>query len=88
MGTAPVSYTHLDVYKRQAYTGFNVVTNILPSVRDPLKTVPRAIIGAMLISIVMYLLVSVAMVDSGITHFGLAGVSHCLLYTSGIRPRR
>jgi len=44
-------------------------------VRDPVRTVPRAIIGAVLISIVMYLLVVVAMIDSGITHFGLAGVS-------------
>ena len=58
-----------------AYTGFNVVTNILPSVRDPIRTVPRAIIGAVLISMAMYLLVVVAMLDSGITHFGLAGVS-------------
>ncbi len=58
-----------------AYTGFNVVTNILPSVRDPAKTAPRAIIGAMLIAITVYLLVVVAMLDSGIIHFGLAGVS-------------
>jgi APA family basic amino acid/polyamine antiporter len=58
-----------------AYTGFNVVTNILPSVRDPVKTVPRAIIGAVLISMAMYVLVVVAMLDSGVTHFGLAGVS-------------
>jgi len=72
-GAGPVLSTSALLFT--AYTGFNVVTNILPSVRDPLKTVPRAIIGAMLISIVMYLLVSVAMVDSGITHFGLAGVS-------------
>ncbi|HKN08494.1 MAG TPA: APC family permease [Pseudomonadota bacterium] len=58
-----------------AYTGFNVVTNILPSVRDPAKTAPRAIIGAMLISIAMYLLVVLAMLGSGIAHFGLTGVS-------------
>jgi basic amino acid/polyamine antiporter, APA family len=58
-----------------AYTGFNVVTNILPSVRDPAKTAPRAIIGAMLISIAIYLLVVLAMLGSGIHHFGLAGVS-------------
>ncbi|HME03177.1 MAG TPA: APC family permease [Solirubrobacteraceae bacterium] len=58
-----------------AYIGFNVVTNILPSVRDPAKTAPRAIIAAMLIAIAVYVLVVVAMLDSGITHFGLAGVS-------------
>jgi APA family basic amino acid/polyamine antiporter len=58
-----------------AYTGFNVVTNMAPSVRDPAKTVPRAVIGAVLISGTVYLLVVVAMLDSGIKHFGLAGVS-------------
>jgi len=72
-GAGPVLSTSALLFT--AYTGFNVVTNILPSVRDPIRTVPRAIIGAMLISIVMYLLVGVAMVDSGIAHFGLAGVS-------------
>jgi APA family basic amino acid/polyamine antiporter len=58
-----------------AYTGFNVVTNMAPSVRDPAKTVPRAVIGAVLISGVVYLLVVVGMLDSGIRHFGPAGVS-------------
>jgi len=72
-GAGPVLSTSALLFT--AYTGFNVVTNILPSVRDPVKTVPRAIIGAVLISILMYLLVVVAMIDSGVTHFGLAGVS-------------
>jgi len=58
-----------------AYTGFNVVTNMASSVRDPARTVPRAVIGAMLISAALYVLVVVAMLDSGITHFGPAGVS-------------
>ena len=58
-----------------AYTGFNVVTNMAPSVRDPTKTVPRAVIAAVLISMALYLLVVVAMLDSGITQFGLSGVS-------------
>jgi amino acid transporter len=58
-----------------AYTGFNVVTNMAPSVRDPAKTVPRAVIAAVLISMVLYMLVVVAMLDSGIKEFGLAGVS-------------
>jgi amino acid transporter len=58
-----------------AYTGFNVVTNIAPSLRDPDKTVPRAVIGAVLISVAMYMLVVLAMLQSGVTHFGLAGVS-------------
>ena len=69
-GAGPVLSTSALLFT--AYTGFNVVTNILPSVRDPVRTVPRAIIGAVLISIVMYLLVVVAMIDSGITRFGLA----------------
>jgi amino acid transporter len=72
-GAGPVLSTSALLFT--AYTGFNVVTNILPSVRNPIKTVPRAIIGAMLISIAMYLLVGAAMVASGITHFGVAGVS-------------
>jgi amino acid transporter len=58
-----------------AYTGFNVVTNMAPSVHDPQKTVPRAVIGAVLISMAIYLLVVVAMLDSGIKEFGPAGVS-------------
>jgi len=58
-----------------AYTGFNVVTNMAPLVRDPAKTVPRAVIGAVLIATVIYLLVVVAMLDSGIAHFGSSGVS-------------
>ena len=58
-----------------AYTGFNVVTNIAPSLRDPEKTVPRAVLGAVLISAVVYMLVVFAMLQSGISHFNLAGVS-------------
>lgn len=58
-----------------AYTGFNVVTNMAHSVRDPTRTVPRAVIAAVLISCVVYVLVVVAMLDSGIRHFGPAGVS-------------
>jgi APA family basic amino acid/polyamine antiporter len=58
-----------------AYTGFNVVTNMAPSVRDPARTVPRAVIGAVAISGAVYMLVVVAMLDSGIRHFGPAGVS-------------
>ncbi len=58
-----------------AYTGFNVVTNMSSSVKDPAKTVPRAVIGAVLISIVIYMGVVVAMLASGIKEFGPAGVA-------------
>jgi len=58
-----------------AYTGYNVVTNMAADVRDPSRTVPRAVICAVLISMAVYLLVVVSMLDSGITHFGSAGVS-------------
>jgi len=66
-----------------AYTGFNVVTNIAPSLRDPEKTVPRAVLGAVLISVAMYMLVVVAMLQSGISHFGLAGVSQAANHLMG-----
>jgi len=58
-----------------AYTGFNVVTNMSSSVKDPAKTVPRAVIGAVLIAIVVYMGVILAMLASGITTFGPAGVA-------------
>jgi len=88
-GLAAFSGTHLEPFNPHgnqaviatsallftAYTGFNVVTNMAPAVRDPARTVPRAVIGAVLIAITIYLLVVVAMLDSGITHFGPSGVS-------------
>ncbi|MSO42146.1 MAG: amino acid permease [Solirubrobacterales bacterium] len=57
-----------------AYTGFNVVTNIAGSVRDPERNVPIAIIGSILISATIYVGVIVAMLASGVRDFGDAGV--------------
>ncbi|HEY7199275.1 MAG TPA: APC family permease [Candidatus Dormibacteraeota bacterium] len=58
-----------------AYTGFNVVTNMAASVRRPERTVPIAVVGSVLISGVIYVGVVLAMLASGVTHFGPAGVS-------------
>lgn len=58
-----------------AYTGFNVVTNMAGSVRNPERTVPIAIIGSVLISATIYVGVIIAMLASGVTHFGPAGVA-------------
>ncbi len=57
-----------------AYTGFNVVTNIAGSVRDPDRTVPRAIVISILISAAVYVGVIVAMLASGQSDFGDAGL--------------
>lgn len=57
-----------------AYTGFNVVTNMAGSVRNPRRTVPLAIIGSILISALIYIGVVLAMLASGVEEFGAAGV--------------
>lgn len=57
-----------------AYTGFNVVTNMAGSVKDPERTVPRAVIGSLLIAIFIYVGVVLAMLASGIRPFGKAGL--------------
>lgn len=57
-----------------AYTGFNVVTNMAGSVRDPQRTVPIAVLGSIGISAVIYIGVIVAMLASGVEHFGPEGV--------------
>jgi amino acid transporter len=57
-----------------AYTGFNVVTNMAGSVRNPRRTVPLAIIGSILISGLIYIGVVLAMLASGVEEFGPAGV--------------
>jgi amino acid transporter len=58
-----------------AYTGFNVVTNMAGSVTHPERTVPIAIVGSVLISALIYVGVIVAMLASGVQHFGSAGVA-------------
>jgi basic amino acid/polyamine antiporter, APA family len=57
-----------------AYTGFNVVTNMAGSVKNPTRTVPMAVIGSVLISAIVYIGVALAMVTSGVGHFGAEGV--------------
>ncbi|MEV8635790.1 APC family permease, partial [Streptosporangium sp. NPDC051023] len=57
-----------------AYTGFNVVTNMAGSVRDPGRTVPIAVMGSVLISAALYTGVVLAMLASGVRTFGAAGV--------------
>lgn len=58
-----------------AYTGFNVITNMAGSVKNPRKTVPRAILLTLLVSGVIYLGTVLAMTASGITAFSATGVS-------------
>ncbi len=57
-----------------AYTGFNVVTNMAGSVRDPARTVPRAIILSLVIAAVIYVGVILALLASGLDHFGADGL--------------
>ena len=57
-----------------AYTGFNVVTNMAGSVRDPDRTVPRAIIISILIAAAVYVGVIIALLASGQSDFGEAGL--------------
>lgn len=57
-----------------AYTGFNVVTNMAGSVKNPSRTVPLAVLGSIVISGLIYVGVIVAMLASGTHHFGNSGV--------------
>ncbi len=57
-----------------AYTGFNVVTNMAGSVRDPNKTVPKAIIISIMIASAVYIGVIIALLASGQSDFGNAGL--------------
>ncbi|OFW56540.1 MAG: hypothetical protein A2W01_00675 [Candidatus Solincola sediminis] len=57
-----------------AYTGFNVVTNMAGSVRDPNRTVPRAIIISIVIAGLIYMGVIIALLASGVSDFGQAGL--------------
>jgi APA family basic amino acid/polyamine antiporter len=58
-----------------AYTGFNVVTNIAGSVRDPNRTVPRAIMISIAIAAIVYMGVIIALLASGQSNFGEAGLA-------------
>jgi APA family basic amino acid/polyamine antiporter len=57
-----------------AYTGFNVVTNMAGSVRDANRTVPRAIIISIAIAGIIYMGVIIALLASGLSDFGQAGL--------------
>lgn len=58
-----------------AYTGFNVVTNMANTVRNPTRTVPLAIVLSIGIVAVVYVGVMVAMLASGEKDFGSAGLA-------------
>ncbi|MFI2753810.1 APC family permease [Cellulomonas sp. P22] len=66
-----------------AYTGFNVITNMAGSVRDPRKTVPRAIMLTIFISGAVYLGTVLAMLASGITTFTSTGVAQAASIVMG-----
>lgn len=57
-----------------AYTGFNVVTNMAGSVRDPKRTVPRAIVLSIGISALIYVGIVIALLASGLTNLGESGL--------------
>jgi amino acid transporter len=57
-----------------AYTGFNVVTNMAGSVRDPKKTVPTAIVLSIGISALIYVGIIVALLASGVSPLGESGL--------------
>ncbi|MGN6243238.1 MAG: APC family permease [Motilibacteraceae bacterium] len=57
-----------------AYTGFNVVTNMAGSVRRPQRTVPLAIVLSVVISATVYVGVIIALLASGESDFGEAGL--------------
>lgn len=80
-GSGPVFATSALLFT--AYTGFNVVTSMAPKVRNPTKTVPVAVISAVLISMALYVLVGIGMLDSGITQFGSAGVGQAADFLMG-----
>lgn len=58
-----------------AYTGFNVITNMAGQIRNPKRNVPLAILLSLGIVMVLYILVAIAMLMSGVTHFGNAGLA-------------
>ncbi|MET4062057.1 APA family basic amino acid/polyamine antiporter [Arthrobacter sp. UYP6] len=66
-----------------AYTGFNVITNMAGSVKNPRKTVPRAILLTLLVSGVVYLGTALAMLASGVTVFTATGVSQAAKIVMG-----
>ncbi len=57
-----------------AFLGFNVITNIASEVKNPKKTIPKAIILSMLIATVIYAGVVVALVTANLTSYSEASV--------------
>lgn len=57
-----------------AYIGFNVVTNMAGSVRRPERTVPLAIVLSIVLSGLVYVGVILALLASGVSRFGQAGL--------------
>jgi amino acid transporter len=57
-----------------AYTGFNVVTNMAGSVKNPQRTVPLAMMLSIGISAAIYIGVVIALLASGLSDFGSSGL--------------
>ena len=65
------------------YLGFSVVTNVAGVVKNPSRNVPLSIVLSILIVALVYVGVVVAMLMSGITHFGAAGAAEAAEHIIG-----
>lgn len=59
-----------------AYLGFSVITNIAGDVKDPKRTVPRAIFLSILIVILLYIGVVLALLSTPLTGYDEASIGH------------
>jgi amino acid transporter len=66
-----------------AYLGFNVVCSMAPEVRDPGRTIPRAILISMALVAVVYLGVVVALLAGGIHTYDEASVGRAAEHLMG-----
>lgn len=57
-----------------AFLGFNVITNISSDIKNPTKTIPRAITLSMLIVTIIYVGVIIALLDAHIKNYSEASV--------------
>jgi amino acid transporter len=57
-----------------AFLGFNVITNISSEIKNPRKTIPRAIIISMVVVTIVYVGVVVALLAGGISDYSEASV--------------
>jgi APA family basic amino acid/polyamine antiporter len=66
-----------------AYLGFNVVTSIAGDVRDPDRTVPRAIFLSILIVMAIYAGVAIALISTPLAHYDEASIGHVAIKLMG-----